>query len=147
MKIMTSPTHKDPFFPNGSEPFPCCAEKNSCLEAGLPVAFGISFAFGSSVNALMSNINRIKFNNGGLKAMTENITPDTTLDCKGLSCPMPLLKAKKAIKGMTSGQIIEIFSTDPGTKNDLPGFAKKSGHEYLGDKEDEGFTRFYLKVK
>ncbi|HIJ58834.1 MAG TPA: sulfurtransferase TusA family protein [Deltaproteobacteria bacterium] len=79
--------------------------------------------------------------------MVENITPDETLDCRGLSCPMPLLKTKKAIKGLNSGQIIEVFSSDPGTKNDLPGFAKKSGHEYLGDKDDEGFTRFYIKVK
>jgi len=84
---------------------------------------------------------------GGLVEMVENITPDETLDCRGLSCPMPLLKTKKAIKGLNSGQIIEVFSSDPGTKNDLPGFAKKSGHEYLGDKDDEGFTRFYIKVK
>ena len=79
--------------------------------------------------------------------MVENITPDETLDCIGLSCPMPLLKTKKTIKGMKSGQVIEIFSSDPGTKNDLPGFAKKSGHEYLGEKDEEGFTKFYIKVK
>jgi tRNA 2-thiouridine synthesizing protein A len=79
--------------------------------------------------------------------MVDNITPDETLDCRGLSCPMPLLKTKKAMGKMTSGQIIEILGTDPGTKNDLPGFANKAGHTYLGEKEDEGFTRFYLKVK
>ena len=53
--------------------------------------------------------------------MVENITADETLDCRGLSCPMPLLKTKKAVKKMESGQIIEILSTDPGTRNDLPG--------------------------
>ncbi|MBW1704363.1 MAG: sulfurtransferase TusA family protein [Deltaproteobacteria bacterium] len=79
--------------------------------------------------------------------MVDDITADETLDCRGLSCPMPLLKTKKAIGKMSSGQIIEILGTDPGTKNDLPGFANKAGHEYLGEKEDEGFTRFYLKVK
>ena len=79
--------------------------------------------------------------------MVDDITPDETLDCRGLSCPMPLLKTKKAIGKMNSGQIIEILGTDPGTKNDLPGFASKAGHEYLGEKEDGGFTRFYLKVK
>ena len=79
--------------------------------------------------------------------MVENITPDETLACIGLSCPMPLLKTKKAIKGMQSGQIIEIISSDPGTKNDLPGFAKKAGHEYLGEKDEEGSTKFYIKVK
>ena len=79
--------------------------------------------------------------------MTDDIKPDETLDARGLSCPMPLLKTKKAIGKMKSGQIIEVLGTDPGTKNDLPGFANKAGHEYLGEKEDEGFTRFYLKVK
>jgi len=79
--------------------------------------------------------------------MVDDIKPDETLDCRGLSCPMPLLKTKKAVNNMKSGQIIEILGTDPGTKNDLPGFAKKAGHNYLGDKEDEGFTRFYIEVK
>ncbi len=79
--------------------------------------------------------------------MTEKITADETLDCKGLSCPMPILKTKKAIGNMKSGQVLEILSTDPGTRNDMPSFAKRSGHEYLGEKEDEGFIRFYLKVK
>ncbi len=82
-----------------------------------------------------------------MKAMTENITPDETLDCRGLSCPMPILKTKKAIGKMNSGQIIEVYSTDPGTKNDLPAFAKRGGHEFLGEKEDEGFSRFFIKVK
>ncbi|MBW1730202.1 MAG: sulfurtransferase TusA family protein [Deltaproteobacteria bacterium] len=79
--------------------------------------------------------------------MVENITPDETLDCRGLSCPMPILKAKKAVGKMKSGQILEILGTDPGTKNDLPAFAQKTGHEYLGEKEDQGFTRFYIQVK
>ena len=79
--------------------------------------------------------------------MVDDISPDETLDCRGLSCPMPLLKTKKAMSKMKSGQILEILGTDPGTKNDLPGFANKAGHQYLGDKEDASFTRFYLKVK
>lgn len=79
--------------------------------------------------------------------MLDDIKPDQTLDARGLSCPMPLLKTKKAIGSMTSGQILEVLGTDPGTKNDLPSFAKKSGHGYLGEREDDGFTRFYLKVK
>ncbi len=79
--------------------------------------------------------------------MVKNIKPDETLDCRGLSCPMPILKTKKAIGKMQSGQILEILGTDPGTKNDLPVFVKKAGHEYLGEKKDDGYTRFYLKVK
>ncbi|MBC8392119.1 MAG: sulfurtransferase TusA family protein [Deltaproteobacteria bacterium] len=79
--------------------------------------------------------------------MVENITSNETLDCRGLSCPMPLLKTKKAIKKMQTGQILEVLSTDPGTRNDLPGFAQKEGHEFLGEKDDDGFNRFYLKLK
>ncbi len=60
---------------------------------------------------------------------------------------MPVLKTKKAIGNMQSGQILEILATDPGTKNDMPAFATRAGHEYLGEEEDEGFTKFYLKVK
>ncbi len=79
--------------------------------------------------------------------MVENITPDKTLDCKGLSCPMPILKTKKALDGMNSGQILEILGTDPATANDLPAFASNTGHEYIGSKDDDGFTRYYLKAK
>jgi tRNA 2-thiouridine synthesizing protein A len=79
--------------------------------------------------------------------MVEDITPDEVLDCKGLSCPMPILKTKKTIGKMQSGQILEVQSTDPGTRNDLPAFAKKGGHEYLGEKEEQGFVRFFLRVK
>ena len=79
--------------------------------------------------------------------MTDNITPDETLDCRGLSCPMPILKTKKQVGKMKSGDILEILGTDPGTKNDLPAFAKRAGHEYLGERDDEGFTRFLIKVK
>jgi tRNA 2-thiouridine synthesizing protein A len=79
--------------------------------------------------------------------MVDEIKPDQTLDARGLSCPMPILKTKKAIEKMKSGEILEILGTDPGTKNDLPSFAKKAGHEFLGLKEDQGFTRFYIKVK
>lgn len=78
----------------------------------------------------------------------KDIKPDVTLDARGLSCPMPLLKTKKAMKGMKSGQIIEVLGTDPGSKKDLPDFAKKSGNEWLGVVDDPGgFYRFYLRKK
>ena len=77
----------------------------------------------------------------------EDIKPDQTLDARGLSCPMPVLKTKKAIESLTSGQILEIFSTDPGTRNDLPSWANRTGNTFLGEKEDQGFIRFYVKKK
>jgi len=79
--------------------------------------------------------------------MADDITADETLDCRGLSCPMPILKTKKAMAKMKSDQVLEILCTDPGTKSDMPSFAKRGGHEYLGEKDDQGFIRFYLKVK
>jgi tRNA 2-thiouridine synthesizing protein A len=78
--------------------------------------------------------------------MAEKVTPDEILDCRGLSCPMPILRAKKTLAKMESGQILEIQSTDSGTKNDLPSIIMRAGHEYLGDSEDEGFTRLFIKV-
>ena len=79
--------------------------------------------------------------------MTEDITPDETLDCRGLRCPMPILKTKKALGNMKPGQILEILGTDSGTGDDLPIFARRTGHEYLGKKDDKDFMRFYVKVK
>lgn len=77
--------------------------------------------------------------------MVDNITADEVLDAKGLSCPMPLLKTKKAISKLQSGQILEVLGTDPGSKNDLPGWCQKEGHEFMGSKDEADFFRFYIK--
>lgn len=74
-----------------------------------------------------------------------NVKPDRTLDVKGMSCPMPLLKTKKTIDALASGQILEVLGTDPGSKNDLPNWCARAGHEFLGDKEDAGVFCFYIK--
>ncbi len=78
--------------------------------------------------------------------MIDDISPDQTLDCRGLVCPMPIIKTRNATKNMKPGQVLEILVTDPATKNDLPPFAARAGHEYLGAKEDQGFTRYYLRI-
>lgn len=76
----------------------------------------------------------------------KEINADVTLDVKGLSCPMPLLKTKKALKGLKAGQIVEVLVTDPGFRKDLPDFVKKTGDEWIGDVDDaEGFFKIYLK--
>jgi tRNA 2-thiouridine synthesizing protein A len=74
----------------------------------------------------------------------DNIKPDSVLDAKGLSCPMPLLRTKKAINSINSGQILEVQGTDPGSKNDLPGWCERSGHKFLGTKEGDGFFQFFI---
>lgn len=69
-----------------------------------------------------------------------------TLDCKGLSCPMPMMKVAKAMKDMKSGEVLEMFGTDPGTKTDLPAWCTKSGNEYVSCTDLEGgINRFVIK--
>ena len=77
----------------------------------------------------------------------DTIKPDKTLDAKGLDCPMPLLKAKKAIEELESGQVLEIIGTDEGSKVDLPGWCERVGHSYLGVKEETRYYKFYIKKK
>lgn len=82
-----------------------------------------------------------------IKVAPDDIAVASTLDAKGLSCPMPLLRTKKEIDKINSGEVLEILGTDPGSRNDLPGWCDRSGHEFLGEKEDAGFIRFYIRKK
>lgn len=75
----------------------------------------------------------------------ETIKADKTLDAKGLDCPMPLLKAKKAMEALAPGQVLEILGTDEGSKIDLPGWCERVGHTFLGVKAEADFFRFYIK--
>lgn len=77
----------------------------------------------------------------------EPITPNRTLDCRGDACPLPLLKTKKTMTDMASGEILEVIGTDPGSKNDLPSWAARTGNSYLGVKEEGNLFHFYLKKK
>ena len=74
-----------------------------------------------------------------------NLTVDKSVDARGTACPGPLLEAKKAIGTIGSGDIMEVLSADEGTKRDIPKWANKKGHEYLGTVEDSGFFKIYLK--
>ncbi|OKY73854.1 MAG: preprotein translocase subunit TatC [Desulfobulbaceae bacterium DB1] len=82
-----------------------------------------------------------------VKQAPADIKADRTLDAKGLSCPMPLLRTKKEIDKISSGQILEILGTDPGSRNDLPGWCTRAGHEFVGEKEESGYFRFFIKKK
>lgn len=70
-----------------------------------------------------------------------------TVDARGMACPGPLLEAKKSIGGVPVGQIVEIQSNDAGSRNDLPAWAKKVGHEYLGVTPADGFDRHFVRRK
>jgi len=56
---------------------------------------------------------------------------DLELDTRGLNCPLPILKAKKALAGMVSGQVLKVLSTDTGSVRDFAGFAKQTGNELV----------------
>ena len=61
---------------------------------------------------------------------------DVELDTRGLNCPLPILKAKKALAGMTSGQVLKVVSTDTGSVRDFAAFAKQTGNELLSQSTD-----------
>ena len=63
--------------------------------------------------------------------------PDTVLDAKGLLCPLPVLRARKAIKSLSPGEILEIHATDPASRLDVPHFCDATGNELL-DMRKEG---------
>lgn len=70
---------------------------------------------------------------------------DQVLDAKGLACPMPIVKTKKAMKDLEAGQILEIQATDKGAKSDLAAWSRSGGHELLDDKEEDGVLTFWIK--
>ncbi|MBB6734445.1 sulfurtransferase TusA family protein [Cohnella zeiphila] len=70
---------------------------------------------------------------------------DVVVDTKGMACPMPIVKAKKALDGLASGQVMEVLSTDKGSVNDFRAWVKQTNHELLGHEEDNGVYKFYVK--
>lgn len=70
---------------------------------------------------------------------------DAELDATGLNCPLPILKAKKALAGIDSGQVLHVIATDPGAIKDFEAFAKQTGNELLKSREDSGKFYFLLK--
>ena len=74
-----------------------------------------------------------------------SIQADGVVDARGVSCPGPLLKAKKGMGNIQIGQILETMSNDPGSKNDIPRWANKVGHEFLGSLSMDGSDRLFVK--
>jgi tRNA 2-thiouridine synthesizing protein A len=77
--------------------------------------------------------------------MAEMRAADVILDVKGLTCPMPVLKTKKAIEGMGSGQTLEVLATDPASKGDIPAFLDRLGHQLVEARENEGVFSFLIR--
>ncbi|WP_137702281.1 sulfurtransferase TusA family protein [Marimonas lutisalis] len=70
---------------------------------------------------------------------------DQMLDAKGLNCPLPILKAKKALKGMTAGQVLAIEATDPGSVADFAAFCSQTGNELLSQSSEGDVYKFEIK--
>jgi tRNA 2-thiouridine synthesizing protein A len=67
------------------------------------------------------------------------------VDARGSACPGPLLEAKKGIGAVKVGEVLEIWSGDPRTKEDIPKWSKKVGHEFLGAMTAQGYDRIFIK--
>jgi tRNA 2-thiouridine synthesizing protein A len=70
---------------------------------------------------------------------------DHTLDAKGLNCPLPILKARKALKEVPVDGILEILATDPGSVADFEAFCRQTGNELMEHSENDGVYRFLIK--
>ena len=70
---------------------------------------------------------------------------DQELDATGLNCPLPILRAKKTLTGMETGQVLRIVATDPGSVKDFEAFSKQTGNELLESGEEGGKFVFLLK--
>lgn len=72
---------------------------------------------------------------------------DKELDARGLNCPLPILRAKKALNDMTSGQVLKIVATDPGSVKDFQAFSKQTGNELLSHAQAQKEFTFFMKRK
>lgn len=74
-----------------------------------------------------------------------SLTPSKIADARGMACPGPLLEAKKSTGTVAVGDVVEIQSNDAGSRNDIPVWCNKVGHEYLGMIEADGYDRHFVK--
>ncbi|MFZ3589746.1 sulfurtransferase TusA family protein [Bacillus sp. DJP31] len=74
-----------------------------------------------------------------------NMNANKILDAKGLACPMPIVKTKKAMNELEAGHVLEVQATDKGSKADIKAWAESSGHQYLGTTQEESVFKHYLR--
>ena len=67
------------------------------------------------------------------------------LDARGLNCPLPILRTKKAMNGLASGDILKVVSTDKGSAQDIPAFCKQTGNELVESSQVDGEYVFFIK--
>jgi tRNA 2-thiouridine synthesizing protein A len=72
---------------------------------------------------------------------------DKELDTRGLNCPLPILRTKKALAELKSGQVIKVVATDPGSVKDFQAFSRQTGHELLSHSEERKEFTFFMRKK
>lgn len=77
--------------------------------------------------------------------MSDGIAIDREVDASGLNCPLPILRAKKALTDLESWKVLRVIATDPGSKRDFEAFARQTGHELLSSSEESKKWVFLLK--
>lgn len=70
---------------------------------------------------------------------------DQTLDATGLNCPLPILRARKAINGLSAGQVLRVIATDPGSVKDMEAFCQQTGNELLSSGQGGGSYEFLIR--
>jgi tRNA 2-thiouridine synthesizing protein A len=75
------------------------------------------------------------------------MTITRTLDLKGLACPLPIVKTSKAVREMASGELIEVFATDPGSVQDFSAWCRSTGNELVGHSRDGGVFRYVIRKR
>jgi tRNA 2-thiouridine synthesizing protein A len=75
----------------------------------------------------------------------KKLVADKVVDARGTACPGPLLEAKRAMASVPMKGLMEVLSSDASTRKDIPKWAKKIGHEYLGDVQESGYFRIFVK--
>jgi len=67
-----------------------------------------------------------------------------TLDARGLNCPLPILRTRKELANLQSGELLEIISTDPGSLKDMESFCQQTGHQLLESQSNDGEFHFFI---
>ena len=80
--------------------------------------------------------------------MVVAVKADRLLDCRGLLCPMPVIRTRQAIDDLSVGQVLELVATDPGSKADIEAWSRQTGHELLAwERENEVYRYFIRKTQ
>lgn len=106
-----------------------------------------STVYGNNINKIVETKTNDLGETEGIVKNSNEIKVDSIVDVSGLTCPMPIVKLKKGIDSLESGQVIELYVTDRGFLNDLPAWLKNTGHTLLKTEQDEKLIKFWIKKK